>query len=92
MANPVKIDCSKSEWTKVIDGKTTGNVFLKVPDWPTAEMTEVWFCVQDTGAAEPTDFDIAVRLDDNILTLDRTAASDVWLYPAEVSLPVVVDA
>jgi len=92
MANPVKIDCAKSEWTKIIDGKTEGRAFLKVPDWPTAEMTEVWFCVQDHEAAEPANFDIAVRLDDNIITLYRTASSDVWLYPAEIAIPVVVDA
>lgn len=92
MANPVKVDCAKGEWTKIIDAKTEGRAFLKVPDWPLAEMTECWFCVQDAGADEPANFDIAVRMDDNVITLDRSASSDVWLYPAEIAIHVVVDA
>ena len=79
--------------TKVITNKTDGKAFLQIPDYDeVTSMTPVFVTWLDSGSPAPLDLSKSVRLDDNVVTLERTAASDVYLFPVKQDIPVLVDA
>jgi len=95
MSNPTTVSCALGVWTKVLDNKTTGNVYIQSPDWPqVVAMTPVYCAWVDTGQAAPeTDvFTGAILLDDNVINFDRTAASDCYLCPIQKAVSALVDA
>lgn len=94
MANPVKVDCAKGEWTKVIDNKKEGNVYLQVPDTDTVSaMTPVYVLWQDHDSTVNPTIEMAILLDDNHIGLiDRGVNSSLFLFPVRDDISVIVDA
>lgn len=95
MANPAVVNCPVNVWTKVLNNKTEGRVYIQSPDWPqVVAMTPVYCAWVDTGQTAPeTDvFTGAILLDDNVISFDRTAASDMYLCPIQKAVSALIDA
>jgi len=95
MANPVSVPCPKDVWTKVIENKTSGNVYIQVAtNVHTRDFPRVYFARKDTGEDAPVDGSIAVAAmaECTTLVLENSVASDLYIMPTVEDQNVLVDA
>ena len=90
----VLVYCTKKTWTKVVENKTVGNVYLQGNFFRKAK---AYFVHQNTGGPSPDlspgdDGSTAVMMDCDTLPFSVSSAIDIYLWPPSRDITAVVDA
>lgn len=92
MADPTVVSCTKKTWTKVVDNKTTGYIYLQTVLFFSPK---VYFTFVDTGGAAPTIApgvagNKAVAMERRSLPISVSDAIDVYIWPSKRDTDVLV--
>lgn len=94
MADPTTVSCTKRTWTKVVDNKTVGSVYLQGNFFRKAKS---YFVFLDTGGTAPTiepgeSGSAAIPMESEYLPFNSTVAIDIYLWPPKRDTIAVVNA
>lgn len=83
MANPTTVSCTKKTWTKVVDNKQVGSIYLQSTFFKKAK---AYFVFLDTGETAPTlspgeSGSTAVAMESEYLPFNSNVAIDIYLWP-----------
>ena len=94
MANPTRIDCPRRTWTKVVDNKTVGSIYLS---GGSKTKSVASFVFMDAGEAAPTDNpsaagSTAIEMETKYLPFNSTVSIDVYIFANSRGVSAVVSA
>lgn len=94
MANPTTVGCTKKSWTKVVDEKTVGSIYLQGSFFMKAK---AYFVFVDTGEDAPTiapgeSGSTAIPMESEYLPFNSTVAIDIYLWPPKRDTVAVINA
>ena len=94
MANPVVVSCPIKTWTKVVDNKTVGWIYLQSTFF---DADTAYFTFVDTGETGPSidpgaTGHAAVPMESQSLPFNSSDAIDIYLWPNQEDITVLVSA